>query len=94
MFAKVWKLNVDTTTQPCPQVRGTGEYVAQVLIPHELMALFFEERFNLQGKCNTMFYNKLIYIVSSSLSIFSCTNLCESCAETSKNFLHVATLLH
>lgn len=71
MFAQVWKLNMDATTQPRAKVRGAGEYIAQVLIPHELMALLFEAWFNLQGKCNTTFNNLINGVSTLHLDVYS-----------------------
>lgn len=47
MFAEVGQFHVNTSPQSGPQVGRTGEDVAQVFIPHELMTTLFKQGLNL-----------------------------------------------
>lgn len=66
MFAHVGQLNVHTCTQAGAQVGGTGEDVAQVLIPHECMAPIFEQAFNLQRAKITTLYESSVFFPSAA----------------------------
>lgn len=55
MLAEVGQLDMNTPTQAGAQVRGAGQDVAQVLIPHEFMALLFEQGFDLGAERGLMF---------------------------------------
>lgn len=48
VLAQVGQLDVHPGPQPCAQVGRAGEDVAQVRVPHELVVLRLEERFNLE----------------------------------------------
>lgn len=48
VLAEVGQLDVHAGPQPCAQVGRTGEHVAQVLIPHELVAALLEQALDLQ----------------------------------------------
>lgn len=48
MFAEVGQFDVDSGPQTSPQVGRTGEYVAQMFIPHKLVATLLEQGLNLQ----------------------------------------------
>lgn len=54
VFAHVWQLHVHTCTQAGAQVRGAGEDVAKVLIPHESVAPIFEQGLNLKHDRTTL----------------------------------------
>lgn len=47
MSGEFGQLDVDSGTQTSSQVRGAGQDVAQVLIPHELMTFLSNQRFYL-----------------------------------------------
>ena len=48
MLAQVGQLDVHPGPQPGAQIGWTGEDVAQVRVPHELVVLRLKERFNLE----------------------------------------------
>lgn len=54
MLADVGQLDVHAGAQPCAQVGGAGEHIAQVLVPHELMALVLEQGLNLKWSEETV----------------------------------------
>lgn len=47
MFADVWQFHVDSGSQSGPQVGRTGEDVAQVFVPHELVAALLKQGLDL-----------------------------------------------
>lgn len=46
-LAEVGDLYMHPSTQPSAQVRGAGQYIPQVLVPHELPASLMDKLFNL-----------------------------------------------
>ena len=80
----MWYLDVHSSSQSCPKVGGAGEDVPQVLIPHKLMVVLLNQSFHL----HTWPSVKWMVLISSR------THLFESIAESSKDLLHVTSLLH
>lgn len=50
MCAQLGQLDMHTAAQAGAQVRGAGQDVAQVLVPHEAVVVLFENILNLEGK--------------------------------------------
>ena len=48
LFAQVGQFDVDAGSQSSPQVGWTGEDVAQVFVPHELMTSLLEQALDLE----------------------------------------------
>lgn len=47
MLADVWQFDVDSGSESGPQVRRTGEDVAQVFVPHELVTSLLKQGLDL-----------------------------------------------
>lgn len=47
VFAQVWQFDVDSGSQSRPQVGRTGEDVAQVFVPHELVTALLKQGLDL-----------------------------------------------
>lgn len=48
--AELGQLDVHATTQAGSQVRGAGQDVAQMLVPHEAVVVLLEDLLNLNGE--------------------------------------------
>lgn len=90
MFTEVGQLDMHTSPQPRPQVGGAGQDVAQVLIPHELMAPLFEEFLDLPEQSTQV----LREVGQWGVEERSGAHLGEAIAEASEHLLHVAPFLH
>lgn len=89
MLAEVGQLDVHAGPQPGAQVGRTGEHVAQVLVPHELVAALLEQVLDLrEGEEGEYGGGR------AKGSGWAEPHLGQTGAEASENLPHVASLLH
>lgn len=93
VLADVGQLDVHAGAQPGAQVGRTGEHVAQVLVPHELVAALLEQVLDLQGEAEDEEEEEGAGGWGTG-SGWAGPHLGQSGAEASEHLPHVAPLLH
>lgn len=68
MCAELGQLNMHTTTQASTQIRGAGQDVTKMLVPHESMVVLLEDLLNLCKQVENLDVHLLSYRVKIFLN--------------------------
>lgn len=58
-LAQQGQFDVDPGPEPCAQVGGAGEDVAEPLVPHELPAFLLDQKLHLREKSQSVFVGRM-----------------------------------